>query len=581
MAQIRSKRMMKYTFVFNMVLISLFLPNPARSAENEEETYNISLVQTAEIDKEIVTVDDKKVLTESYRAEKGDHIWNILRKRKLLEKRNLGEILSVLKKLNPSLTNIDLIHPGENIVIPLVVAPAGTDGTFVDADSEPIPLEDLENLEYYTVRSGDRLIKVLEDTYDVPQKEIYNKYLTQLKKLNPDIEDINTIYPGQRVRLPIYSPKIIRAPINKEKTAPSPGDVQERITEIGRQLNELFSLIGEEWVQQGKHFIPLETGGQIDLNTESYPMISLRNGKKVIVDLHNALPDRMADLIISNWNNYRIVHLGNVSTLNEALGKILPECEYDKIYSSDEGLSLKKGLEIEITADWIIKLSPGLNAEEVDYICINLIDKESGAIPPSLDSFLKDSGIKFINYPPGPVRGKTTGKEAELINTAGDRNIIIEKLFEIEGQAFSTGVDIPIYQGEGSDFNLVVKADYSFSRNNREYIIDLRGLGTDIINLLNEQEFTVLQLSAEASIKSLASKILDSLGTGYDDKDHLFLALPGTGQKNISITIPGILFIDKNDLTNFITGINLPTEIINFLSSRVDRLLYFENNLPA
>jgi len=140
--------------LFFITVFCLSLLNPVLAADDDEETYNISLVQTAEVDKEIVTVDDKKVLTETYTAKNGDYVWNILRERKLLEKNNLGEILSVLKRLNPSLTNIDLIHPGDNIIIPLVVTPAGGDRALLEADLESIPLEDIENLEFYTVQPG-------------------------------------------------------------------------------------------------------------------------------------------------------------------------------------------------------------------------------------------------------------------------------------------------------------------------------------------------------------------------------------------------------------------------------------------
>jgi hypothetical protein len=83
-----------------------------------EETYSITLVQTAEVDKEIITVDEKKVLTEAITVVKGDHIWQLFRERGLLKKRNLRQLLSMLQKLNKSLTNLDLIYPDQKIVIP-------------------------------------------------------------------------------------------------------------------------------------------------------------------------------------------------------------------------------------------------------------------------------------------------------------------------------------------------------------------------------------------------------------------------------------------------------------------------------
>ena len=49
--------------------------------ENEEETYAISLIQTAEEDKEILEVEDKKVLAETYTIRKNDYVWKLLRER--------------------------------------------------------------------------------------------------------------------------------------------------------------------------------------------------------------------------------------------------------------------------------------------------------------------------------------------------------------------------------------------------------------------------------------------------------------------------------------------------------------------
>jgi len=142
--------------LLNLVAASISL------AEEDEETYSINLVQTAEVAKEIVELDNKKVLTETYTAKEGDHIWQILRNRDLLKQKKLGGILSALKKLNPSLSNIDMIHPGEKIIIPLVITPISNKGPGDNIeDIETVSLEDMKNLEYYTVSQGDTLVRLL------------------------------------------------------------------------------------------------------------------------------------------------------------------------------------------------------------------------------------------------------------------------------------------------------------------------------------------------------------------------------------------------------------------------------------
>ena len=143
-----------------LIILIMCSPCPAQESE-DEETYSISLVQTAEVDREIHEVEGKKVLTESYTIKEGDYIWRLLRERGLTEKRNLMEILSVLKKLNSDLSDLDLVHPGEKIIIPLVISPIGVDQSIAEASPPAtVPLETIEDIESYTVKPGDYLISV-------------------------------------------------------------------------------------------------------------------------------------------------------------------------------------------------------------------------------------------------------------------------------------------------------------------------------------------------------------------------------------------------------------------------------------
>ena len=151
--------------------------------EKGEETYTISLTQTAEIDKEFVEIDDKKVLTERYTVQRGDHLWKILRKRKLLNKKQLPDIISILKQLNSDLGNLDLIHPGQTIIIPLIISPAKgmpVAPTQVPPKPKAVSIKDVEvmDLESYTVKSGDSLIKVILDRYDIPKEHLHELWPT-------------------------------------------------------------------------------------------------------------------------------------------------------------------------------------------------------------------------------------------------------------------------------------------------------------------------------------------------------------------------------------------------------------------
>ena len=89
---------------FCLAIIWLYDDAPAQES-HEEETYAISLVQTANADKELHEVEGVKVLAESYTVEKGDTLWTIYRKKGLTDNREkLRQLLYALKRLNKSST---------------------------------------------------------------------------------------------------------------------------------------------------------------------------------------------------------------------------------------------------------------------------------------------------------------------------------------------------------------------------------------------------------------------------------------------------------------------------------------------
>ncbi|MBW1818632.1 MAG: LysM peptidoglycan-binding domain-containing protein, partial [Deltaproteobacteria bacterium] len=115
------------------------------------------------------------------------------------------------------------------------------------------------DLKAYTVKRGDNLTRIVKEAFHVPDKDLSEEYLKKIKELNPFIKDPNLIHPGQVIRLPIYSPQVVRKSISKP-APPEPGKQEAR--RLGTDLGEIFTEMGEDWVRTGRHFIPLESGGR-------------------------------------------------------------------------------------------------------------------------------------------------------------------------------------------------------------------------------------------------------------------------------------------------------------------------------
>jgi len=564
-------------YVFCVLVPVLLCAGPTQ-AEEEEKNYSISLVKTAEKQEgtDIHEVDDRKVLTQEYTVQKGDHVWQLFRERGLLRKRNLPELLSVLKKMNKSLDNIDLIHPGQKIIIPLKIAPIAG----VPTQEETVQVADLKDIDFrdYTVKKDDSVIKVIKGMYRVPKDDLYRDYLRLVRKMNPDIKDLDSIYPGQSLRLPVYSPEVVRVPIKTASTtkpgdrpkgdAPETDKAKQKPNPVAHDLAAIFIEMGEEWIQSGEHFIPLKTGGQINLKADAFPIINLKKGHRVIVDLDSNLPPKMARLIETSWNNYGVVHLTKDDDLKSSLDKTLMACNFQKVLKSGEPLELGKDIPIRITGDWIVTV-PGAGSEnKPSFIVVNLRDGDNTHIPLAIKNYLEDFGVKVIDYPPGQDEASAGTGEVEMLEGGGDPSALLKTILGLAEQSYSTDKNIPVYQSRNEDLNLIVRADFFLKIKGKDAVISLAGLAPEVIALLEEQGFMVLSLAEEKDSLNLVTRTCKFLGIQFQRGIHDFMAVKKDVSGNTRLTLTGVIFSDSSGGSILATQQNLPDEILTFLSQR-------------
>lgn len=553
------------------VFALFFFLGQANAQKKGQETYSISLVKTAEVGKNIVKVGDRKVLTESVTVKKGDHIWQMFRERGLLQKRDLGQLLAVLRKLNTSLANLNLIYPGQKIIIPISLAPLQAPISVGQKRIEKeISLEDLKHLklENYTVQEGDSLVKVIKGRFNIPQKKLHDEYLQLVKKLNPSIQDLNLIHPGEVVRLPIYSPQIVRAPILRPPSEKGPNAPGAQKGGIGKQLGELFIRMGLNWVSTGQHFIPLGSGGQVNLKADAFPLINLPSGDQIIVDLYDELPEKMGQLISTTWKSYAVVHLKKEDNLRNALDKILPLCQYPKIYKLGEPLEMEGDIKIQMTADWIIEKVAQSKDKKPKFMMITLTDPLNPGTPKEIRDFLKTLGIDVIDYPEPKQDQEAHLPGRDNLKTDGTMPALIEMALKLAGKHFSRDVQIHVFQPGKNDFNLVIKADFLLNIDGKDCIIDFSGLGSDVLALLKEQGFMVLSVANTRDPAVVLSKVLDLVGVKCNTEPHPFLVTKRVDTRNIKFTIPGVTFQDKDGQKIFATHLLLPDDLVGFLNQK-------------
>ena len=541
----------------------------------EKDTFSISLVQQATVKK----TRGKEVVYERYQVKKGDYIWKIMRGRGLLKKPDFTELYEELKKLNPALTNLDLIHPGQTILIPLniVTAKASEKGKALDQETarELIDLDEAD-LENYVVKPGDSLTKIIKNKFDLPANFVYEDYLKLVQKFNPALTNPDLIFPNQIIRLPIYSPEMVRMPIKAppEKAAPRkprPAKTKDsaEILALKQGLRDIFNQIGEEWVDGGEQFIPLKSGGQVNLKADSFPVLNLNTGRRIIVDIRNKLPEDIARLIEADWEEYRIVHLAHDDSLKAAVGEILDVCDYHTVVKSGDYFKITGDVGITIAGDWAIIPQKREGAIPDRVIAVAFIDSPGEQTPRMVKAYLARLGIIAIEYP--DLLGSHSAKETVpvLEEITSEENVdfpLTTLLLDLAGQPFSRSLELPLYRGEKSGFNVIIKADIFFNRKGQDCIIDFTGLSPHIVSLLTKHRIRVLTLSRERVARRITARVLDFLGIPFTSKDHRFPVAARPETKNIMLSFSGVGFADHAGKMILATDKKISEELIFFLN---------------
>lgn len=573
-------------------------------------------------------LEERGFSTQEYVVKEGDWLTKILREQGLVENYDTDELLKILRQLNDSLKNINLIRPGEKIVILVKVMPKS-------GNSPPTLYHT------HTIQPGESLYQLAVERYGLSDKAFTREYMPLLKKYNPDIENLDLVRPGQKIHLPVYPvpspsktagtddtqpierdvdpgkrvimarPRIVSEAFDLETrlppesaieaeeppaappAAPEPREapespaptepVRENVRDIrpadqgivivlAGDMGNVFEAMGEEWVAEGEHVIPMTSGGHIKLKTDNYPLLRLQQGTTVIVDLTSALPEKMVQIIESTWSGYRVVSIDTRDDLRSALGKILHACSYDRILERGEPLELGGSVRIRITGDWIVAPPAAEGGKGPRFIVISLRGSQTPSLPTAIKDYLNVMGIDVLEYPPSGNRKHVT-KEVLAVQEAKDPASLVHAILKMTGRPHTTGKEMPAFISQKDDFKLTVRADFYVEDQKNGAIIDLSGLDPKVISLLRDRGVEVLSLSGETRLLTTMSKVLKFLHIRYKEGPHTFDAVPGKTVTNVRLTLQGVVFQDGNGESVIATGAGLPDQIVRFLSQKGYRVL--------
>ena len=469
--------------------------------------------------------------TESYVIKKGDTVTGIIRKKMGGGAPPCEEI----RRLNPHISDLNRIYPGQKLTLPRKEAkPQDKEG-------------DVESIRDYIVKKGDSITRIILYELNAKPEEMLKKLRT-IKRLNPQIKNMNKIFTGQVLNVPdgrtegYGKEDFASAPAApaKEKTfLPMQTGLSlekhlDLITRIIKQLNGTV-------ITSGNYYIPIPQSGLATIDCATIPVAELDDGTTILLDFTGRLPDALTDMIRANWRNYHFVKMEKDEGIASFLQKIIGASKSYTMTKMGKPLFLSDEPQVKLFLDWLIaKKVPEGSA--VNNLGLIFAADKSQSLPDTALIYAKKKGVTICEIlgDKAHINGQSVAGCAftipQLKGSTNDE--LLHNFLIFLGLVPLKDREVKIFDTVKDGFNLSIKADLLVKTAGKTILIHKSKLPQQFIDILRAEGTESVYLAPQMSRKAVLDNILSALGTS----SHFALySVPERDEKaRINISFPAL-----------------------------------------
>jgi hypothetical protein len=442
-------------------------------------------------------------------VKKGEWIHNILQS-------HFGEepvSYALIRRLNPGIRNLNRIRPGQRIVLPV------PDTSEPSESISDIGRENSSPPVIYRILEGDSISRIILSEMNVKPAEALPAYRL-IRKLNPEIPDLNRLTAGQTLRMPPAPARPAVPPAAPMETAARPTEKSDAVT--AAIPDSLFGIIRPvigrmrgAVTATGSYFIPLQETTQITIDCSQIPVVELDDGTTVLLDYGNRLSENLKRLIRQSWKNYAFLA---AEDLRDGLGGLPGIIRYSQNYRmvrADKPLELTVKPEILIFPDWIItgkQMAGGVTYRQGLF----LLDRGERPLPAEARAFIEKSGVAVTEIAEDRVVSSPETPPALRPVLADLRDLkgiaLAERLLAIFGETPIRNAEVVVFDQARNGFNLSVTADLLIRKGEKRLIIHTKRLPEQFLHILKEAGTEVIPIGEKDQGRSLIEGVLQGLG---------------------------------------------------------------------
>ena len=532
------------------------------------------------------------ILCDTYTVNKGDNIWEILRRRGCIAEDNFPKFIVILKHLNPRIKNVDRIYPGQEILIPL--KQTKTKEKAHDGGPRYVIIPIIPDVLYdiYEVHSGDCLSEIVTAHLGIPIKYIPKEYFETLKQLNPNIKDMDLIYPGQEIRIPELALEDAtdqgtrKPPQRHQAFDKEGGKVGVAVTPAsGRRIQEwpgtavsmVLKQIGGSLLQSGDYFFPTENNRDLKLDLSAFPVLELADGRRLLLETGKGLPQGAEKVIRTFWKYLSIIHIDRKAAGPDMLDKIFRSMYGEEVRQTLDISMLDEDIKLTLRGDWIFAQKENKDSP-LQHHCITLISDPEECTSAALIEYLAEKNILvsdlLIEPTPTPAPNapaREAGGEAPepvkptkpivQILEAHDQKTFVAEFAGASGYTYEHRAPLSFYY---DGFQIQTTADLIHGESGLDAVIDFGTFYGETKSAMEAGGLKVLSIRPEDKALTIAGNILKTTGVPFTE-DPDFFGANREVFKTISITIPGLLASRTNQEKTLLTQAPLHPKICDFL----------------
>ncbi|MCE5266148.1 MAG: LysM peptidoglycan-binding domain-containing protein [Deltaproteobacteria bacterium] len=485
---------------------------------------------------------------------------------------------ALIRQLNPDIKNLDMIVPGQKIVLPV------PDGTEPAAPTPAAGSEDPSAAVTYRIVEGDSISRIILSEMNLRPSEALPAYRV-IRKLNPAITDMNQLPVGGTLRLPASAahpgvPTPAPAPAVADlPPAESSGSGQAAFADsLLRIIRPVITRMQGAVTLSGSHYVPIDETTQITIDCAQIPVVEMDDGTTVLLDYGSHLSENLKGLIRQIWKNYAFL---TAKELRGELGGLPVIIGHSRNYTMrrvEKSLELISTPQILLTPDWVIQSKESSRGAAYRQ-GLFLLDPGERPLPAEVRAWIEKSGVAVTEIAGGNV--VTSAETASMAQPAvmdlrEFKGIaLVERLLTILGERPERNAEVAVFDQARSGFNLSVTADLMVRKGEKRFIVLAKSLPDQFNRLLKEADTEVLQIGEQEQGRSLVEGTLRWLGTPVSF-GHFSFRIPYEGKRARLTGAFSTLRVTIEGEPAYLIGFDIPSAVLPFLNgSRGGRIVRY------